>query len=1397
MSDKGMQGRKMKGKWIFAGLFLLSAGMIWASGRKGNELRRVENPEGFTESLDIGSRKPGKYNFYIEAEDRGGNTAVAGPHNLFIDPESDLPVVLISNPRNDMRVPGNLTIAGTCVDDDGVDRVELIFNDDPGTVVVAEGKEFWSWSYETTAMPDNLYSITAYGVDSNGLRGKPHRVSWHLDRQKPEITVESPESGALTNGKTVFRGTVRDGNGIEELLYSTDNGKNFTPLSLKHDKRDKSGRFEFNLDTRQFEDGPAAILFRAKDKQGSEGSFTRLIFADNTGPEVEITWPGGEDRVNGKIWAAGFAKDTVGLKSLSWKLGKKTGSMELVVGNPWWVQEFDLGDEKGSSADLEIRAEDLSGNVSVARRKFRLDQKADLPRIILSSPAAKTAVADGTVTVTGRVEDDDGVESILWSLDGGSPQSIRCSGAFNFSLRDLPAGVHTLSFRGRDINGLEGPWTEVKGITVTGGSVGSGPALVWTGEDPDGKWVRENLEIRFGTADRNRPYSPEYSLDLGKTWKALPAGRGEPEEPGAGEPEGEFRGMLDLSALEDGLAEIHVRARDGAGNTGTAIFRVCKDTQAPAARLVVPLSGSRINGILRLGLAVEEKGALSAVEYLAPAPEGQEPSALSLEPSSFINVLAGTAEIPLSEEMRFRFTDAAGNQSVFDAWPFVVDGEPDLPVVTIGLPRENEVFSADFAVSGIMYDDDKAARIWYRIDGGDEVSMESEGAWSIPLSISDLGDNEHTITVTAEDIYGVRGNPVERNFRVSKEDPRAEITSPRFDEVTAGMLTIRGTASDANTIEKLQVSLDNGISFNDAAGTEEWEYTLNTKVLQDGTHVVLVRVRDAYGVTGFCSGIINIDNTAPKISLESPLDGATTAGPLLISGQTFDETGIEIVTINIYSLEDGPLSAGPEEIKAAPGSILNQRVDLSSRPDGLYNIDVWASDAAKNTTHVSRNIRLARESAGNFIDCLYPMEGEHIQGSFNLYGYAGGTGRAETVTIRVNGVDGETVAPGDTGFFRFTLPEDSLVTGTNTLAVYGNFGGAETVVSPDRTIEYRKDGPWVRIDSLAMGDFAFDRPWLSGSAGYRLSDEDREILSNRKAKRDLKEKAEARKPKSVDLSFDNGRTFVPTGMDRGGNWRYRLETQDMPEGLHYLIVRALMENGETAVSRTMIQVDQTPPVIRLAGPRPGERYNQSLEYSSFISDDSGLKDARYTLRKGDKAAYEVPGFIQGLYFDGHFWGASLYDVGMGLSFFDDNVKFQVQYGQFTQEQYDMFSPKSGSGRLRYGGDILGLKLLANVYSLPFSRFLGSDWSWLSASAAIGANFSLFSETQNGSSTWLSAILGQIEFPRITIPKRNVFRTYSLYTEFQLWFVPTDVNANETGISTVTPHITVGLRINVF
>jgi len=245
----------------------------------------------------------------------------------------------------------------------------------------------------------------------------------------------------------------------------------------------------------------------------------------------------------------------------------------------------------------------------------------------------------------------------------------------------------------------------------------------------------------------------------------------------------------------------------------------------------------------------------------------------------------------------------------------------------------------------------------------------------------------------------------------------------------------------------------------------------------------------------------------------------------------------------------------------------------------------------------------------------------------------------------------------------------------------------------------------------------------------------------------------------------------------------------------------------------LVQIDKTKPVIRLISPERGNRYNETIVYTSTASDDIEMSSLNYHLRKGDKALYEVPGFLQGLYFEAiippflkqiapdkipamPFGGGATYmDFGVGLSFFDDNVKLQAQYGMMTQS---LWNSLGGDGDIRYGGNVFGVKILANVYSYPLWLLLGPDFMWLHASFAFGANFSYFEiATNSGASTWMSALLFQMEFPKVKIPKRNNLRTFSLFTEGQLWFVPTDADAKKLGISVVIPHIVLGLRLYIF
>ena len=1652
---------------VFLVFLSVFTSILWAGGRKENLSLTAEDTAGFTDTIDTTKRKPGKSNYYIEATDKAGNVTLAGPENIFFKPESDLPNTTIINPIPNMRVQGNMNVVGIAFDDDGVKGVELSVTRGNGEEILrvnAQGTDFWSYFLDTSnseIWTDGNYTITAWSTDITGISGissdfksKYHKksvINWVLDRKKPETVITSHETGALVSGNIRLKGTVKDGNGISSFGYSVDEGNTYIPVKTSFDRRDGVYNWEVNINTKNFEEGPIVIWLQAVDGNNSVGKAAHLLFVNNTLPDIKIVYPSPDTVVNGIFSIAGYTNHPVGVKSLSWKAGNfAKGEIELLPGNDWWTADIDLRGQKLSGVDIEIRAEDVSGNVKVTRQKFKVDQNKDLPVVSLTSPVTGNIDPSMGIVVMGSAVDDDGIASIFYSLNSGTPVEIPSSGYFQFLIQDVPGGTNSIEVWAKDNTGVIGPKTAVRGlvappalpqpsivsftypgarpakpalnynsgmtvrqeprmvmnisirasaapvsssliigdnslplkltaskdlytaavtlpdnlpegltkvqiyitdrlsrevvfeegffitsqmlssyqeyvtgddgverletrytapdapfsfsfvrqktlndqrillessdqvlmgvsslpirrVTVNGAGAGnikaeidsygrvilsavsegdfgpltlnmqsdkgshvssqfrvladfSGPTVTMQGMT-ENMWVRTSVPLRFRVTSRSRISAVDYSLDMGATWVSF------------GQTGADYSRTLDLTAIPDGSIAVLIKATNDSGKNSVTSFTVLKDTQAPQGAVVMPIEDAGVNGTIRMAFTIEEFGALQSVTYRRPASQGNPEITREVfnantwdkdYSANFLEVLMDSIRMPLAANMRFTFADKAGNQSEITAWPFKIDQQMDVPVVHIILPQEDEIITTDFIISGVMYDDDGIKNIQWRIDNNPWQTLEATAGFSLPVFLSTLTDNEHSVTVIAEDIYGVRSQSVTRRFKVSLSEPAATIVYPLYNTVLKDGIEVRGSSSDKNGIKEVLVSLDNGNTYNNAVGnfntaaeTVQWTYRFNTKILRDGPNVMFIRVIDRYDISATYASMINVDNTPPEIILDSPNDGDLSVGIVSVMGRILD-ANLKEIDIQLRSLDGATIRENLRSRKIEVSSMIREVIDLTGQADGQYNIAVISTDLANNVSRVSRNFQLARQTYANTIDIMYPLENETVAGRFNLYGRTDGADKAETVTIRINGNDITMANVDDTGYFRFTLDSEALRNGDNTIVVHSNFGRNQTVSSRNYIIKYKSDGPWVTIDSFNFMDFAYNRPYVTGRTGYILSEEETTLLNSRTTDKNTKNELKKKTHDFTEISFDNGRTFVK--MDKGkkkegSDYRFRLENGEMTEGTHYIIVRSLMKNGETAITRMLVQVDKTAPVIRMISPEAGGVYNTAITYSATATDDNELESVKYYLRKGDKSAYEIPGFLQGLYIEGiippvfsYFFdnvptffagGATFTDFGLGLSFFDDNVKVQVQYGFMTPEIYTKLG---GEGDMRYGGDVIGIKLLANLYTLPFGSFGGPDWEWLSASFGLGANFSFFDFTKKGVNqskkpTWLSALLLQIEFPKISAvaSKRKVFRTFSVFTEGQLWFIPTDVDdsGSKKPVPVVQPKVVVGLRLYIF
>lgn len=1414
--------------------------MSWTyNGQSGNFDIIAGNPYWVVEFPEAKKNKSGK--FVITAEDTAGNISVES-RSIEIDVNGDKPLVTIDWPKAGANYgkPEELFVRGLATDDDNVKAVRVLLDGTEIGLIETEGA-FYKSFIETKALGGGSHKVSVSAIDIYDVEGPATTVEFKAIGEKPYFgglkITGGAGAGPLAYGQTI---SPEQGGNIEieagtsagfasAWFTAAKAGTKGEERSLTVGANDSKKVFSIPINTLPW--GVVELKFHIADTLGREADYSTCVYVSNLtdiksdGP-FEIADKIEDERVSAKI---------ASVDGMEWQPG-----MRLVV-SP---------DPKGLPVNMNLEISSMENAIVTYRlmgkarpgEKEIYEGKALVTRLVKGEPAqqatinlaglpARSTNVEITVAVgkdysqkfggqiiIARDHDADDIEDsnkIYWVTDGDTyfneetnsyvllhktlTAYVNAPGPLTASVVGGLAGMNA-SVEGNVItltcdNGGNFRGVQVRAVDANGKSYNSSPVNLVVSEDgpafdikiPEGfAWVKESIRLQGTVADNSGVVALDYSIDNGENWTPIPFRTGAAN----------VNIYVDINAAEkmEGMIPIDIRAKNSSGLVSFYRSAVCKDVTPPEAQIIVPEAEAVLNGINTIAILTSDGGALAKTEYGSPvARDGRagvrrSPIPLTIMPHTIV----GDDDLALDQTMSFIVTDAAGNETKIEEFAFTVDRESDLPVVQIQLPFENQVITKDFTISGVVLDDDGPCTVAYRIDRGPfrPASAEPSYSFKVDVPISEMTDNEHTIFMYALDINGVRGKTVEQKFRVSLAEPVCEMTAPDINTTQKGIVSLKGTASDKNGIKSVEVSLDNGNSYNLAEGTTNWTYTFDTRVLPDGTHVVFVRTTDNYDITSLYSSQINLDNTKPEINLELPLDDSQTSGPLFFSGFTLDNISLEELTLTITSLEGRAVPASFRNRKMSVERVITETIDLTPLENGLYNVKLTGIDAAGNMTSVSRNITLDKRIAAASVDIYYPLNGERKQGAFTIIGAVRAERKIEKLNLFVDGKNVAETVPSITNYYKFPIDEGKYEEGIHNYYVQATLEGGATIKSITQTVDYNAYGPWIRIDNFDYGDFAYDRPMIKGMAGYSISEAEI-IASKKKGGKDLKEDIAQRKVVSVDISLNNGRTF--TQISKSGKWSYRIENDDLAEGYHFLLFRTRMANGEIAVTRCIVQIDKTAPFVRIIAPGIGGRYNQNLMFSGLSNDNVGLAEVTLALRKGDKNSYGVPKFIQGLYIDTSFWGATLFDLGVGLTFFDDNVRVQFNWGQFTQSQRDIFKPGSN---MRYGGSaILGFKIIANVASLPFGWMLGHDWDWLSANLAIGASFKYFNESASGSGQMLSAVISQIEFPRMHFEKWKCFKTLSAYTEFQLWFIPSDTTG--VSIDRAVFQTSFGLRANVF
>ncbi len=1346
-------------------------------------------------SLRINTRdlQDGPQIYWFKATDQTGSVGFT-PFLFFVDNQA--PQLEIIYPAAGDSVNGKFIVAGFVADEIGIEKLEYRKGREvPVEIPLSVGDPYWFQEFDFSGQQKADISFILTDKTGNIVEKK---VQYVLDAaaDKPLIELLTPEENGVSS-KLRISGWVSDDDAVASVVYSIDGGEAVTATA----------GFSFDISPPELNAGLHKIEIYAVDTQGIRSDIIKRSFsvireqpAIKSDKLIPVEGDSSEEFIQAMVIDTGIYKSFTG--QIQYRNQPKVAFYSVDDGEEL---KLPLSSQDSHDPYTSLRAfsvplaKMLPGYHSI-KITTTDDARLSSTRIfylMIVDPAAGSASkqlysADSRFSNSGKpvnglvrlTEKDD---QVVFFLDGEKVKDAVLSENADF-LRIVKDGSRVI------LKTASAGYAENVQLTITAASgkaynvgpfnIGADDALPVLNltADPAGKIISGDILIAGQVTDNVGLQELKYSLNGGE-FKSIPV------------EEGSFSVSAALDKVGDGGVLLTVMAVDRLGNQAqkTSLFK--KDTAAPDLQQIIPLKSMNANGVVKFLGRVADKSPLQSIEYSTDG-ENYTPVDNSVYPSLKIDLTSGDSD---EKKHIFRLTDTAGNVSETEL-VLKINTDEDTPAVAIQIPENDVLVKSDFVISGMAFDDDQVASIQYSIDGGEFTEIGSGNNFEIPVSIADISDNNHYFEVKAVDLNGVESEPDRLNVNVSKNEPLSVLQSPDIDAVVRGEVLLTGTSEDMNGISRVLISYDNGNTFNlaevqvknaevlpeetpsaDAPAEEtsaetvpqisssalnsqvSWSYDLNTELLEDGSHSLLIKAVDNFGVEGLYTTLINIDNTDPVIEITGPREGEYFAGEIELKGKLSDNIELAEVRVDIQNLssEENVLT------KELPlDEILIQKIDLSDFPQGWINMRITAVDKTGNSASVSRNILKQESREPEKVSILFPSTGSQVTGSLDIAGRIENFIEFKAGRLIIDDGKAAAMEIDEAGYFSVRLERGDLSDGLHKVTAIVENSDGESVSSEILPFEYSSSGPWIQIDNFKAGNFAVNRPWLEGTAGYEGPEPEN--------KKDFE-------VKSVEISLDNGKTFK---LAKGGEaWKFRLETQEMETGELWVLARALFRNGSTAVTKTMVIVDASAPAVELLSPREGARFNGTLNLVGTADDEYGLESVSVALREGTKSSYQVPSFIQGLYIDAHFMGATYAELGVGLTFFDDNVKLQALVGM---------APPG-----RFTGMTLGIKLLANIAVLPWEYFFGYDFKDISSSFAVGTTFEYFSmpdvegQLFGSNGIVLGAMIAQAELVKYKIPELKMFSSYSAYTEMQLWFISSDVDAG------VEPRITFGLRADVF
>lgn len=466
---------------------------------------------------------------------------------------------------------------------------------------------------------------------------------------------------------------------------------------------------------------------------------------------------------------------------------------------------------------------------------------------------------------------------------------------------------------------------------------------------------------------------------------------------------GKFTFVFDSLAWGvDGNCWLKVVCYDTAGNVSEVTKFLKVDNSGAVAYFVYPYPNAYLSGI------VELKGFVKDATFAGYAFEIGKGSS----PESWERLAEGED----SGEIGFSFNTTDYEDGVYClrllAWDkggnvvedrCVVEIDNTLPKIEVDYPSSLECFRESAAIKAVAKDKNLTSFTLEYFKGEIDVSVEEPSGilladsfpagetasilqnWNVGL----VPDGKYTLIFKAKD---KAGNLSIYTFPIIVDNtpPAFCFVSPSQDQIVGGIVSVKGVLIEENVKVIRFLYADETEEFKkidevEYAAFEDGSFVKwDTTELSDGIYKLKVEVEDKAGNYFETEIEIELDNTIPQLTLDSPVDGSLVSGNVDFIGSVYDKnfdrcelyfgkgvdpsTWSEIGTV-FNPVHDGLIFSG-----------------ISTFEDGDFVFKLIAYDKAGNKNE--QFVKLKVDNRPPLINVDYPVDGAVVSGVVELKGTA-------------------------------------------------------------------------------------------------------------------------------------------------------------------------------------------------------------------------------------------------------------------------------------------------------------------------------------------------------------------------------------------------------------------------